>query len=87
MLCDLCNKVKLCLPREIEGKQYAICAKCWNTLSRKLLGKGRVAKQKEREIVFLPPVTITPEPIELKPTPGQPPKIWSYSCRLKTCLE
>jgi hypothetical protein len=39
------------------------------------LGKGRT--KKEREIVFLPPVTIAPEPIELKPTPGQPPKIWS----------
>jgi hypothetical protein len=75
MVCDLCTRMKPCLPKEIEGKQYEICHECWDAFALKLLGKGRT--KKEREIVFLPPVTIAPEPIELKPTPGQPPKIWS----------
>jgi hypothetical protein len=75
MICDLCGESKRCLPREIEGREYEICSACWNLLAVRLLGKGR-AKQ-EREMVILPPVTALPEPKEVKPMPGEPPKIWS----------
>lgn len=76
ILCDLCGQAKKCRPREIEGKEYEICSDCWNPLAAKLKGKGR-AKQ-EREMVFLPSLTTKePEPKEPKPSPGDPPKIWS----------
>jgi len=74
ILCDLCNKAKDCLPRDIEGKVYDICFDCWNPLAEKLKGKGR-AKKREREVVFLPPTKQEPEAPELKPLPGEPPKI------------
>lgn len=74
ILCDLCGEANQCLKRQIDGKEYDICGKCWNPLAEKLKGKGRV--KKERETVFLPPLTQEPEPKELKPLPGQPPKIW-----------
>ena len=70
ILCDLCGQAKECLRKEIEGKEYDICAACWNPLAEKLKGKGR--KKKERETVFLPPPTIEPERPEPKPRPGEP---------------
>jgi hypothetical protein len=75
MLCDLCGQAKACLPRQIDGKEYDICSDCWTPLAEKLKGKGRL--KKERETVFLPPLTKEPEPVEPKPTPGTPPKIWA----------
>ena len=74
ILCDLCSQAKECQQKEIEGKEYDVCAECWKPLAEKLKGKGRL--RKEREIVFLPPLTKEPEPKEAKPTPGEPPKIW-----------
>jgi hypothetical protein len=65
---------KECLQKEIEGKEYDICADCWNPLAEKLSGKGRV--KKEREMVFLPSVAPEPKPEEPKPVPGEQPKIW-----------
>ena len=73
--CDLCGQTKECQPKEIDGKEYDICSKCWNPLSEKLKGKGRA--KKEREMVFLPPVIAEPKRDEPKPAPGGPPKIWS----------
>ena len=74
--CDLCGQTKQCRPKEIEGREYNICSKCWNPLAQKLKGKGNL--REERETVFLPPpITIAPEPKEAKPLPGGPPKIWS----------
>ena len=32
IICDLCGKAKDCQQKEIEGKQYDICAECWNPL-------------------------------------------------------
>ena len=55
IFCDLCGQAKECLQKEIEGKEYDICAECWNPLAEKLKGKGR--EKKEREMVFLPPLT------------------------------
>ena len=73
IVCDLCGAKKKCSQREIEGQEYDICPDCWNPLAEKLKGKGRTAR--ERETVFLPPLT-TPERPEPKPMPGEPPKIW-----------
>jgi hypothetical protein len=75
ILCDLCGQAKRCRPREIDGKEYDICSGCWNPLAAKLKGKGRTMR--EREIVLLPPLTREPETKEAKPSPGEPPKIWS----------
>jgi len=51
--CDLCGETMKCLQKEIDGKEYEICADCWNPLAEKLSGKGRV--KKSRESVLLPP--------------------------------
>jgi hypothetical protein len=77
IICDLCGEQKRCRPRQLEGKEYDLCSDCWNPLAQKLKGKGRAPK--ERETVFLPPPVIqAPEPAkEIKPVPGEPPKIWS----------
>jgi len=79
--CDLCNKAARCLPRAIEGKRYEICSACWNPLAKKLKGKGRAIG--EREMVFLPPLVTAPEPKELKPAPGERPKIWSQLSKIQ----
>ena len=73
ILCDLCGQGKKCQQKQIEGKEYDICAECWNPIAEKLKGKGR--RKKERETVFLPPLTKEPEE-PTKPLPGEPPKIW-----------
>jgi len=79
ILCDLCGQAKRCTPKEIEGKEYDICSDCWNSLAEKLTGKGRTTR--EREMVFLPPVTSEPVREEPKPVPGEPPKIWGKTSR------
>jgi ribosome-binding protein aMBF1 (putative translation factor) len=72
ILCDLCGQAKECLPKEIDGKEFDICADCWRPLEEKLKGKGR--EKRKREMVFLPPPTA--EPAEPKTPPGMPPKIF-----------
>jgi ribosome-binding protein aMBF1 (putative translation factor) len=76
--CDLCGETTDCLQKEIEGKEYDICALCWDALAQKLKGKGRT---KLRETVFLPPPRQPKEHEveEPKPLPGEPPKIWCSS--------
>jgi hypothetical protein len=83
VLCDLCGEAKLCRPRQIVGKEYDICAACWKPLAARLKGKGREIR--ERETVFLPPPPVIqePEPKEIKPVPGQPPKIWGRATKLQ----
>jgi len=81
ILCDLCGEVKECTVKHIEGKEYDICAACWQALAEKLKGKGRV--KKPREMVFLPPLKKEPEPAESKPVPGEPPKIRGDGSRLQ----
>ena len=73
ILCDLCGQTKDCAQHEIDGREYDICAECWNPLAERLKGKGRV--KKEREMVLLPPLQKDPE-APPKPMPGGPPKIW-----------
>jgi hypothetical protein len=72
--CDVCGEAKDCVQRQIEGKEYDICADCWRPVAEKLKGKGRV--KKERDTVLLPTVIPALEPSEPKPGPGEPPKIW-----------
>lgn len=73
ILCDLCGQAKECRQREIEGKEYDICAECWSPFTEKLKGKGRIRKQ--RETVLLPSLSKEPESPP-KPAPREPPKIW-----------
>jgi len=75
IVCDICGQTKKCSARRIEGKEYDICAACWNPLAAKLKGKGRQVQ--ERETVFLPPLTVKEPEKPEKPAPGEPPKIWS----------
>ena len=72
--CDLCGETKECRQKEIDGKEYDICADCWNPLAEKLSGKGRV--KKSQETVLLPPPRVKEKDDEPKPLPGEPPKIW-----------
>ena len=74
MTCDLCGKATDCLQKVIDGKEYDLCAGCWNALAQKLKGKGRA---KNREFVLLPPpIPVTPrEPEPTEPLPGEPPII------------
>ncbi len=39
--CDFCNKIKTCKHKDIEGKEYDVCAACWSGVAKKLKGKGR----------------------------------------------
>lgn len=74
IVCDLCGKTNECFERQIEGKQYDICAECWDPLAAKLKGKGRVINR--RDIVLLPSLSPQTEAPESKPDPEYPPKIW-----------
>jgi hypothetical protein len=77
IVCDLCGKPDECFERQIEGKQYDICAPCWEPLATKLKGKGRAITK--RDIVLLPSLSPEPEPPDPKPFPEYPPKIWGSS--------
>jgi len=46
ILCDLCGQAKDCSQKEIESKEYDICADCWNPLAEKLKGKGRLKRKR-----------------------------------------
>ncbi len=71
--CALCGESKECSSREIEGREYDLCAECWDAMSRKLEGKGREIKH--RPAVYIPPLEIPKEKPE-QPAPHEPPKIW-----------
>jgi hypothetical protein len=81
IVCELCGEVKDCLQKEIEGKEYDICAQCWEPLAQKLRGKGRTVN---REIVLLPPPSAVKEGEDEPPgpLPGETPKIWGAANRL-----
>jgi hypothetical protein len=74
ILCDWCGDAKACLPKEIDDREFDICADCWRSIEEKLKGKGR--SKRRRKMVFLPPRTAPErEPEEQKRPPG-PPKIF-----------
>jgi hypothetical protein len=72
ILCDLCNNQKECFQKEIDGREFDICADCWRPLEEKLRSKGR--SKRKREMVFLPaPIAFEPE--APKTLPRLPPNI------------
>ena len=72
ILCDWCGQAKECLQKEIDGRQFDICADCWRPIEEKLKDKGR-PKRRRNDVVFLPPqMTPEREPDERKRPPGQP---------------
>jgi hypothetical protein len=72
-VCGLCDQIRECIPREIDGQEYDICSECWDALAEKLRGKGR--KPKLEVLITSPPDVPRHEPDE-KPFPGVPPKVW-----------
>ena len=40
ILCDLCGQVKECLHKEIDGKEFDICADCWAPAGTEVEGQG-----------------------------------------------
>jgi hypothetical protein len=85
ILCDLCGESTECLQKEIDGREYDICADCLHLLAEKLKRKGR-AKQ-NRETVFLPPPSVPEhEPERPKPFPGGPPKIFGLGRTIRLLL-
>jgi hypothetical protein len=81
--CVLCGKVRKCVLKEIDHREYDICARCWKDLESKLQGKGRTRRR--RELVLLPPVQAPGAEALPKPVPGYPPTIWG--ARLTHTLE
>jgi ribosome-binding protein aMBF1 (putative translation factor) len=75
ILCDLCGQAKDCSQKAIEGREFDICADCWQPIEERLRGKGRA--KKTRETVVLP--QITPQPEEPKAPSGIPPKIFGQT--------
>jgi len=72
ILCDWCGQAKECLQKEIDGRQFDICADCWRPIEEKLKDKGR-PKRRRDDVVFLPPqMAPEREPDEPKRPPGQP---------------
>jgi hypothetical protein len=41
MQCDLCGATARCVQKEIEGKEFDICERCWQPFVERLTGKGR----------------------------------------------
>jgi len=78
IICDLCGQAKDCLQKEIEGKEYDICAECWKPIAERLKGKGR---RQSRATVFLPPPQTEAPDEEPNPPPGELPKIFGVSHR------
>ena len=39
--CDLCGRIRDCVHKIIEQKEYDLCFRCWTSLLKKLAGKGR----------------------------------------------
>jgi hypothetical protein len=48
MCCDLCGKASECVQKEIDGKEFDLCDRCWRPLAEKLSGKGRVKNSLEQ---------------------------------------
>jgi hypothetical protein len=37
--CDLCNQIRECVQKKIDGSYYDLCLECWTPLESKLKGK------------------------------------------------
>ena len=58
--CDFCNKIKTCKHKDIEGKEYDVCAACWSDIAKKLKGKGRCVPVPVYPYVPYQPIYIRP---------------------------
>jgi hypothetical protein len=79
--CDLCDRVKKCVLKEIESLNYDICLKCWARLEAKLKGKGKT-RARNCSNVYLPPMKVNDrndDSDQDRPFPGAPPRIWLAS--------
>ncbi len=74
--CALCGEARESSAKQIEGREYDVCAVCWAELDRKLEGKGRETK---RRTAVLIPTPERPKEQPETPRPNEPPKIWFYS--------
>jgi len=45
ILCDLCDNQKECFQKEIDGREFDICADCWRPLEEKLERQRAVEKE------------------------------------------
>jgi hypothetical protein len=48
MCCDLYGKTAECVQKEIEGKEFDVCERCWRPLAERLRGKGRAKETFEQ---------------------------------------
>ncbi len=39
--CDICGTTAECVQKEIDGKEFDLCGRCWRPLAEKLGGKAR----------------------------------------------
>ena len=46
--CDLCGRASECVQKEIDGKEFDLCDRCWHPLAEKLSGKGRAKETLEQ---------------------------------------
>jgi hypothetical protein len=53
ILCASCGEQKECLQKEIEGREYDICAGCWLQLEQKLPVSAGKCKETKRESTIL----------------------------------
>jgi hypothetical protein len=72
--CDLCGKMRDCVQKIIEQKEYDFCFRCWSSLAKKLCGKGRRLGQ--AEVTLIPSQTSKHNCIEEEPTPEESPEIF-----------
>jgi hypothetical protein len=75
IVCDMCSQAKECRQKEINGREYDICADCWRALEEKLKGWGGLRKL-GRRFCLPPPSVPEREPEAPNPLPGLPPKIF-----------
>jgi hypothetical protein len=45
--CDICGTKAECAQKEIDGREFDLCDRCWRPLADKLKGKGRVKEHLE----------------------------------------
>jgi hypothetical protein len=42
LCCDICGQTSECIEKEIDGKEFYLCDRCWRPLAEKLSGKGHL---------------------------------------------
>ena len=78
--CALCGEMRHCTRKQIDRKEYDVCAECWKAFMSKLKGKGR--PKARRETVIVPAASPADPPEPQPPFPGKPPDIIAGSNRI-----